>query len=94
MATQTNKPYNNPHSAKQHSSLALHATDDAAIAAGILYKAVYFNVAGSLDVVDAAGTLETVTGAIGTVYPVQNYGAVTGGGTTLTEGQFLLLRDG
>jgi hypothetical protein len=57
------------------------------------YKAVWFSAAGSVDVVDSYGTLLTITGAAGGFYPCQSYGAVTGGGTTLTAAQFSFLYD-
>lgn len=85
-------PQKNANPAEIHDNTALHATTAAALAAAIVYKGVYFNVAGALDIVDLAGNKKTVTGAVGTIYPVQNFGAVTGGGTTLTQSQFLLLR--
>ncbi len=78
-------------SAIDHAQPTLHATTAAAIAAAIEYKGVWFNVAGAVDVVSRAGNKLTVTGGIGSVYPVQNFGVVTGGGTTLTNTQFLLL---
>lgn len=57
------------------------------------YKAIWFNVAGTLDVVDSAGTKVKVIGGAGSVYPLQNCGAVTGGNTTLANGEFNLLYD-
>jgi hypothetical protein len=84
-------PHNNSNPAHQHATPALHATTAAAQAAGVIYKCVWFNVAGSLDIVDLAGNKETVVGGIGSNYPMENFGVVTGGGTTLTEGQFVCL---
>ena len=82
---------NNPNPAHRHDNIALVASAAAAVAAGVVYKGVWFNVAGSADVVDLSGNLETVTGGIGSCYPLENYGVVTGGGTTLTQGQYLLI---
>lgn len=84
-------PHNNSHPAHQHNNPTLHATTAAAVAAGIVYKGIWFNIAGALDVVDLAGTLKTVTGGVGSVYPMENYGVVTGGGTTLSTTGFLCL---
>lgn len=85
--------YLNSFPARKHLSGTLVADTAAAVAAGVLYKAVYFSVAGGLDIVDFYQNKVTITGGIGTVYPVSNYGAVTGGGTTLTAGQFVFLYD-
>lgn len=85
--------------AKRHTSAALAPTAAAAklacdaIRPNFRYKAIYFNAAGSLDVIDTYGHVETITGAIGTTYPEANCGVQTGGGTTLTQGQFILLYD-
>lgn len=85
--------YNNSWPARGHSTPALHATTQAALDAGILYKGIVFMADGALDIVDAQGNKETITMPSGAVYPVQNYGAVTGGGTTLTTNQFACLFD-
>jgi hypothetical protein len=57
------------------------------------YKAIWFNVAGTADVIDAAGTLIKVIAPAGSVYPVQNCGIKTGGNTTVAQGEFVLLYD-
>lgn len=57
------------------------------------YKAIWFNVVGTLDIVDINGTKVKVIGAAGSCYPLQNYGGVTGGNTTLSDGDFNLLYD-
>lgn len=85
--------YTNNWPAKHHATPALAATAAAAVAAGRLYKAVVFMATGSLDVVDFDGSVETITLPAGSVYPVQNWGAVTGGGTTLIANQFACLYD-
>ena len=76
--------YNNSWPARGHNNPTLHATPAAAIAAGIVYKGIYFQATGDVDLVDSKGTLKTVKGIAGVTYPVQNFGVVTGGGTTLT----------
>lgn len=97
----------NPNPAMKHvagtlsASTAAAITDTAAFAvtnkyantAGFRYKAIWFNVAGTLDVVDSFGTKVKVIGAAGSVCPLQNCGAVTGGNTTLSNGDFNLLYD-
>jgi hypothetical protein len=85
--------YSNSWPARRHDNTALHATTAAALAAAILYKGIYFNATGDLDVVDASGNKETVKGVKGGVYPLQNFGAVTGGGTTLSQSDYLMLYD-
>lgn len=84
-------PSNNSNPAHRHDNPSLHATTADAVAAGIVYKAIWFNIAGAVDVVDLAGSKKTVTGSVGSVYPCENYGIVTGGGTTLTTTGFLYL---
>lgn len=91
--SEPSRPYYNSHSARKHATPTLAADDDAAIAAGILYKAVVFFASGSLDIVDSAGNTETVTMPAGGIYPVQNYGATDTAGTTLTADQFACLYD-
>lgn len=84
--------YNDNNPALGHSQPTLHATAAAAIAAGIKYKGIWFSVAGTVNVVDVrSGEQLSVAGGVGSCYPVQNWGVVTGG--TLTNTQFLLLRD-
>lgn len=85
--------YNNSWPARQHDLPALHATTAAAVANNKLYKAVVFMAEGGLDIVDALGTKKTITMPAGAIYPCQNFGAVTGGGTTLTANQFAVLFD-
>lgn len=84
-------PSNNSNPAHRHDNPALHADTATAIAAGIVYKGIWFSIAGSIDVVDLSGNKKTVTGGVGSVYPCENFGIVTGGGTTLSTTGFLYL---
>lgn len=88
----------NSNPALRHLSPALATTAAAALAErqadkNRFYKAIYFNKAGVLDVIDSYGHVEPITGAIGTVYPCQICGVQTGGTTTLIEGEFVVLYD-
>jgi hypothetical protein len=82
--------YNDNIPARRNDNIALHASTAAALAAGIVYQGIYFNATGDLDVVDVTGSKKTVKGVKGGIYPVQNFGPVTGGGTTLTQGDYLM----
>jgi hypothetical protein len=91
----------NSFTAKRQLSGALYATVAAAKAALLTiynnphtrYKAIWFNVAGTIDVIDTNDTVVSVTGGVGSIYPLDSYGVRTGGGTTLTAGQFIYLYD-
>ena len=86
-------PYRDAIPARGHVALAAAATTAAAYANAILYKGVYFNAAVDVDIVSAKQEKVTVKGVKGLVYPVQNYGFVTGGGTTASTGDVLFLYD-
>lgn len=77
--------------AKRHAAPALLAS---ALTTGQLYKCLVWNVSGVADVCDAFGTSKKVVTVPGGVYPCQNYGVITGGNTTLSQGDFLGLYDG
>jgi hypothetical protein len=85
--------------ARKHVAPALAADAATAIAAceairpNFRYKAIYFSAAKVADVIDADGTVVTVTAPAGSVYPVQNCGVQTGGNTTAAQGDFVLLYD-
>lgn len=81
----------NSNPARKHVAGTLNATTAAAVALGVIYKGVWFNAAGTIDYVDSAGNKVPVTGAVGSCYPTEGYGAVTGGATTLSAGDFNLL---
>ncbi len=84
-----NLPITSSSPATAHTAITFAADAAAAVAAGVLYKALYFGVAGVARVVDANGNEENVTVVVGMVYPVQSYGVVTGGATTVTAGSVL-----
>jgi hypothetical protein len=79
--------------ALKHLSGTLFSDTAAAVANDVIYKAIWFNVAGTLDVVDTGGTKVKVIGSVGSVYPCQSFGAVTGGNTTLSAGDFNYLSE-
>lgn len=89
----TNNIYNNSWPARRHETPALASTAAAAKSTGTLYKAIYFNVAGTADVIDSSGAVEKVIAPAGAIYPVQNFGVQTGGNTTLASGEFVCLYD-
>lgn len=77
-------------SARRHVTPALLAS---AITTGQLYKGLYWNADGIADVVDSYGATKKIYSVKGGTYPVQSYGVVTGGNTTLSAGDFAGLYD-
>jgi len=88
----TSVPFTDSAPAQRHDVIAFAATTAAAIT-GQKYKALYFGASGNADVVDSLGNKETVPVIAGLVYPLQNFGVVTGGGTTVSAGSVLGLFD-
>ncbi len=69
----------NDYPAVDHAGPTQPSDAAAAIALNIIYKAVWFNTACSLVIVSAKGNSKTITGGIGSCYPCQNYGVLSGG---------------
>lgn len=89
--------YYNSNPAKRHDTPALLvAVVDPKLAANAstqLYKALAWNVDGIADVCDSYGVSKKVITKAGGVYPLENYGVVTGGNTNLIQGDFIALYD-
>ncbi len=69
----------NSYPAVDHLAPSQPANAAAAIALGIVYKGVWFNTPCSLVIVSFVGTSKTITGGVGSLYPCQNFGVLSGG---------------
>jgi hypothetical protein len=74
--------------ADNHATPALLASSSSR---GPIYDAIVWNADGIADVLDSHGVLVPVQARIGGVYPVRNYGVVTGGTTDISQGDFICL---
>lgn len=79
--------------ALRHVAITFAASAAAAVANARIYKSLYFGAAGTARIVDTSGHEESIPVVAGGVYPLQSYGVVTGGATTVAAGSVFGLYD-